>query len=249
MPLVFGAVPTMDSIAVADTVYLSESIRVPVTCNGTFSDLDGYGDVLLGKGILYDNRSFSAVPDNNVRYEDASCGLSGIGTTGYVNCSFDVWYYANASEWVCNLTVYDATASDSIEDGFVIPSLLALSGSGFSYDNGSGGAIGLGDVSGISGLTITNSGNTDLGVEVSGSGLTCDSGSVPVSYQRYSVDSGFSYGDGVNLTGSAVAVNGFSLSRRIDDAIPSTGTLYWRLRMPVSAVGGECSGTISIDAV
>jgi len=104
--------------------------------------------------------------------------------------------------------------------------------------------------------TMTQYGNVDAGLRVSGGDLTCTIGSttigtIPVANQHWSLSSSTAWADATPLGTdiSAEAANTLiDIGLRTSDTVPVTVPIYWNIFMPTSGVGGTCTGTTVINA-
>jgi hypothetical protein len=101
---------------------------------------------------------------------------------------------------------------------------------------------------------ITNEGNVQLDIQVSGNGdMSCTSGTIPVGNIHYNATSGQDYAVMCVLTHIATDTcpslsSTFNLAKTTDGT-PSTKDTYWKLRVPSSNVGRICNGTILFTAL
>jgi len=243
----FGA--NVNSPSIDSNIFLSAGTVIQADCNASMTDADGFGNISEVVGLLYRNDSHPGNPlDNNNHYANSSCFTSGSGNDLNVTCSFSLWYYSDPGTWICNISGYDGT-NNSNWTNFEIMSLVAMDATPLSYHNGSDGSIDLGNLSAVALMNISNLGNTDISIELSGSNLSCDIGSVNVSNQRYSNGSNITYPTASVLTAAATNITGLIVPQRTNDTVSSLGNLYWLLMMPVAGVAGTCNGTISLNAV
>ena len=255
MGSVLGADPTVGAVSAPSSIALSAGTTQTITCNATIKDTDGYQNITNVNATFFDpgEASGSSSDDNNNHYTNSSCTLSGgSGNTTNAVCGIDLWYYANAaSDWECVINATDGTGSGGNTTGqtITVQQLKALSVTSLNYTS-SGSSINLGTVSDEETLNITNTGNVNITVDVSGGSeaLSCDIGTVPLGNERYNTTSGFAFAGGVNLTGTATNVSNFVVAQRTDDASPSVNYIYWLLKMPDDGVGGGCTGSITVNA-
>jgi len=253
---VFGAAPVVGPVSASTPINLNAGSTKDVSCNATITDLDGFQNITIANATLFDstNANPGSPDDNNNHYTNASCTLSGgSGNTTNAVCGFSLQYYANpGTSWECNMTAYDDvnTGSNTTGQTITVEELKALIVTSLSFDNGTGSSIDLGNTSGEETLNITNTGNINITVQVSGdsNAMSCSIGTIPLSNERYNITSGFSFAGGIQLTSTATNVSGFIVPQRTNDASPSINFIYWLLRMPTTGVGGSCSGNITVSA-
>lgn len=99
-------------------------------------------------------------------------------------------------------------------------------------------------------MVITQKGNDEADVEVSGVAMTCDTiGEIPVGNQQWSLTDVDHGGSGTaNLTGTAADTE-LHVAYRTDDVTPNTKTLYWNIVIPDTGVKGLCTGTNTIGVI
>lgn len=252
----------------AASVTLTENTTKSVSCAGTITDNDGYTDISQVCAFLYRSSvATSTIADNN-NYKYTLCGDSncvpsgGSGNTENYDCMFSVQYYAHptdagspwsAQNWVCEMWPENATATGTVAlDDVEMDSLLAIDVSAtISYgmvlpDNDTGGTNQT--------VTITNTGNRDIDVEVSGDLMctdysTCAGNILQPAQQEYSVNT-FAYGAGTSLTATTSPVQ-----VEVDLATPSSTTtpvadmIYWGVGIPIGQTGGSYTGQNTFTAV
>jgi hypothetical protein len=175
---------------------------------------------------------------------------------------FDVWYYANSGSWNCSANVTDSSGYTDFETNeTTIETLLSL-GLPDSLDYG---VINATYVSGEGMLNVTNYGNVEINLSLSGYAasvgdgfaMNCSlGGNISIEYEKYNVTvsnpgtldlSGFEEAY-VNLTSSPI-VSEFNLdSRQNDVSNEAFNETYWRIYVP-TGVGGTCQGNIVFGAV
>lgn len=98
---------------------------------------------------------------------------------------------------------------------------------------------------------ITNDGNVDIDIEISGTAMTCTAGSIPIGNQLADIANG-SYasmaasGTHYPYTATATTYSDIILNKRTTSVV--TDDLYHTITVPF-AVSGSCSGTNTISAV
>lgn len=254
LPIVFAADPTVSVVTAPSPVALVSGSTAAFSCNATITDLDGYGNITNVNATFFDpaEASETSSDDNNNHYTDSSCTLSNSsGNTTDAFCSFALQYYANpASDWECIITATDDNGTGTATTGQAvnIQELKALTVTSLAFSDSSGGTIDLGATSVETSLNITNTGNVNITVQVNGSAMSCDIGTLALSNIHYNTTSGFSYANGVVLNESPTNVSNFVVAQRTSESTPSIGSLYWLLSMPSDGAGGSCTGTVSVDA-
>jgi len=236
-----------------------------VLCEAVVEDLDG--DVLKNARAEFFSLSsfYGDVDDNNYHYTNNSCYLNssygGENETKIV-CGFDLMYYSNYGDWSCFFYVEDnlSSVANNTDETYLNPLLSVGAVSSVDF-----GELNVGAVSEEKIVNITNYGNVDINLSLSGySGesmdgfaMNCSVGeNISIGYQKYNLTSST---PGVlnlssfenrylNLTSDSV-VREFELRAREDDFQNNAfNETYWRIYVPVG-VGGSCQGNIVFGAV
>ena len=238
-----------------------------IYCSGLATDYNGWNDISYGWGEFFDNSNslYGEEDDNNIHYTNSSCTIDEESMySAWINCSFDVWYYANYGTWNCTLFANDTKGREgSGDDTIIISSLLALG----LPDSINYGEVNLTEVSLENITNVTNYGNVKINLSLSGYGfkpedgnaMNCTLGSIKnisIEHEKYNLtdsnegilDLSQFIANYTNLT-SFPKVKEFNLDYRQNDtyneAINST---YWRIYIP-AGVSGECMGNIVFGAV
>ncbi len=255
------AVTLEDDVASpADEIDLVEGTTKTVHCDARVKDPNGWTDIVVTNATIYDDSSsLGAADDNNAHYTNSSCGVSmGSGIEAAVNCTFEVWYYANATTWTCNLRVADqADLTDNGTDTSVVQSLVALDMPGvIDFGTLQVGTPSATDVA----QNINNTGNQNMDINLDGYGvvdgdglsMNCTDGTnpgIPLENIRYNIsDTGDGYSTMTALTDTAFTETAFDLLQRFDDLSPSTQNTYWKFNVSGGAAG-TCNGTVNIAAI
>lgn len=269
-----AAAPTVDTITAAassggsETAFIvSENTMTTLYVHGTISDADGCADVATNGSVtakffrssLAEGADCSA--DNNDCYviANASCTKTACDGTPQdtlfsYECTAPIQYYADSTasgphantNWTARIAATDAsTATGYGSDTIEIETLIALdTTASVNY-----GYLELGAESAEQTLTVTNTGNSGIDVNLSVSGpMTCSTGEIPPSDNRYSGTQGFSFIDGMSITPVPGEFE-INLGNRTNDSTPSTKNVYLKLRMPSAGAGGTCSNTLTVTAV
>ena len=235
-------------------------------CSGLATDYNGWNDVKYAFAVFYDNTSSSYVgaDDNNFHYTNSSCTITQDALyTDWVNCSFDVWYYANSGLWTCTILVNDTLRKPGYGSSTInMSSLLALGLPDIIYY----GEVNATEVSAENVTNVTNYGNVKINLSLSGYGFKTNDGNamnctigavknISIGFEKYNLTSttpgvlnytqfNATY---INLT-SAPVVKTYNLNYRQNDTFnEAINTTYWRIYVPLG-VGGTCQGNIIFGA-
>jgi len=245
----------------ADSISLVESGKYTAYCTGTVNDTNGYGDVTSLTGELFHTDSdhlWETSDNNSIHYSNNSCTMTG-GSGQYADgrCDFEVIYYASNGTWTCNLTATDIAiqkGSSDVEDDIEVQDLIALDVPGL-VDFGS---LYVGDTSGETTITTTNTGNTMIDILLDAYGfvngdakaMVCTGGgvgSIDNSWLKYNAtETAMDFDDGTMtaITDDPVLRDEVNLYQSNEVGGNSTQATYWKLRIPVG-VEGFCSGIVT----
>ncbi len=264
------SVPQVNSAVIATStggdpatlIDLIENASVNMYVSGEFEDGDGCGDVKNNGGNIDVFFYRSGVAGGagcetnhancyHVNFTGGDCSIFGCDlgteTTSTYECIIPVEYYSdptdesssyNAQNWVALVQATDSEfATGTFSATTEISSLLALDVSPtLAYGILSLGASSTSD----SVLEVTNTGNMSLDVMISGTDMICDTGSLPVSQQHYALTSGNGYDTLTIIDATSTLVN-INLSKQTSDEL-SVKSLYFKVLLPTSTLGGGCMG-------
>jgi hypothetical protein len=261
--------PDMSNVSIennASSLALVPNASRVVTCVGLATDYNGWADVKYSFAVLYDNTSssYNGADDNNLHYTNSSCTITQEGTyTDWINCTFNVWYYANPGVWTCTILVNDTLRKPGYgSDVINVSSLLALGLPDVIYY----GEVNATDVSAENVTNITNYGNVKINLSLSGYGfvlndgnaMNCTSGAIKniaIAHEKYNLtvsnpgvlDISQANANYTNLTANPV-VKKYNLNFRQNDTFnEAINTTYWRIYVP-TGVAGTCQGNIIFGA-
>jgi len=196
-----------------------------------------------------------------------SCGGASDFTASY-KCSVSTQYFAESTDagsyqegiltgegndddanWKCTLVPSDESTGTSAESatGKEVNTLTALNvAASFSY-----GSLALGANTGATNQTtlVTNTGNVGLDTELSGTAMTCTTGSIAVGNQEYA-NATFTWGvGGTDLSGLATELDLDAERTNAAASTDPTKDIYWGLGIPATGAEGSCSGTNTVTAL
>lgn len=240
-------------------IILIESTTKSVSCAGTVTDNDGFGEISAVGAFLYRSGAGTSTPDNNnykySLYGDSECVPSnGSGTTEDYTCAFSVYFYAHPTDgsspwsgenWVCEMWPEDTTATGTPDtDNIEMDTLWALDvSSSINYST-----VNPGSDTGPTNqtVTVTNTGNADMDPQLGGDYLI-DIGDVAnwiLHSQQQCAGVGFTYGAGTPLAASTSPVTlDLTLPLPQSTTTPITDTIYWGIGAPVGKPAVTYNGT------
>ena len=185
-------------------ISLTPNKTTTVSCVVVIRDYNGDPDIAMVNATFYDSAtsSASAADNNNSHYANSSCeriadtgNYNGYADDPYhslANCTFEVEYYANAEDWVCNVTVFDNMSwSDNKWNNENISELLAMGLPDIiNYTKVNATEVSLEQIA-----NVTNFGNTQLNLTLDSFGdtpgdnlaMNCtlgNIGTIPAMYQK-----------------------------------------------------------------
>lgn len=254
---------------------LTPNDTTSLKCIAVVRDYNGEADIDDAVSAFFDNAySYGDSDDNNSHYTNTTCvitntfgsynGYNDDAYTALVNCTYDVWYYANATEWNCTMVVNDSYNWEGIGyDLITIDPLLALG----LPDIIQYGEVNATYVSDENVTNVTNYGNVKINLSLSGYGfwendgnaMNCTLGAnqnISIEYEKYNLTTttpgDISYSEFIanytNLTSYPVTKI-FNLDFRHQEAVNEAWNYtYWRIYVPLG-VAGTCQGNIIFGAV
>lgn len=253
---------------------LTPNSTTRLNCISIATDYNGKGTMENISGIIYSKLTAikTSSDDNNNHYTNTSCKITtdfGVWNEIYsndynllINCSFDVGFYADPGEWACGVSVGDNTGLSSYyETNFTMQELMSLG----VQDYVEFGIINSTYVSNESTVNVTNLGNVEIDLILSGYGETggdgysmkCNLGDegIPIGYQKYDLTTSVSGPLSLSafqslytsLTSDTTFKN-YNLDYRKNDTFnDATNSTYWRIYVP-RGVAGDCDGNIVFSA-
>jgi CheY-like chemotaxis protein len=264
-----NSAPTVTNVSVngGSNITLTENTTTSISVTATVTDTNGYADISSVAGRLYRSGVSGAQActlDGNNCYQQTGYSLTGCsGNSCTATLTFLVQFFAqptdtgspNAAEyWLGWVQATDASAATgtafSPNSVTELNTLRALDvQTTVSY-----GSLLPGNNTGAtnSTTTITNTGNSVIDIEVSGSQLctdypTCAGGGIPIGNQQYKTTT-FTYGAGTALTSTPTWVN-ITIAKPTATPSNSTANLYWGLGLPNPLPAGSYTGSITVSAV
>jgi hypothetical protein len=262
--------PVSSAVAITgELITLTENTTANVIVTATVTDTDGCEDIdSVSVKFFRTDLTSSGADDANHRYTQAAVLDTGTCEGGgdlssTWTATISVQYYADPTDagaysgttWSAEVIPSDHIGAGTTEgnDTTEMATLKALEATTpIAY-----GELALNGNTGTTDqtTTITNTGNTAIGVQVDGYGsidgdgksMICTSGSVLLENEKYSKTALTAYASKTVLTDTAATVADFSINQRTDGA--STNVLYWGFGMPINGVGGSCAGTVVFTAI
>ncbi|MGV8151940.1 MAG: hypothetical protein ACP5OG_02575 [Candidatus Nanoarchaeia archaeon] len=245
-----------------------------ILCNAIVVDYNGDQDIKYATAEIFDTTSsYGASEDNNNHYNNLSCNISnsfgswnGVADDEYtalVNCTFNLWYYANPNVWNCTVFINDTLDFNAIgSDNVTVNQLLSIG----LPDSINYGKVNASYMSDEKNASVINYGNVKLNLSLYGYGsnesdglaMNCTTGStknISIEYEMYNlsyfnissmnlVQATTNY---LNLSGTRT-VRQFNLGPRNNDTLNEAwNNTYWRIYVP-RGVAGNCTGRIVFGA-
>jgi len=257
--------PFVDSVQISTTAYSANENPMVLSSvgstttfhiNGVVSDQNGWTDISTVTASLYRSGvgSWCTANNNNCYFHPACMFSNSTGTIRSFDCAIEVANYAeptdsgsiySAETWNANVIVEDLSAltgTNSTTNELL--SLLSVSTTN-SIDYGN---MPVNQTSTSSAtLIITNRGNVNIDVTIASDGMTCTVGSLPAYLQKWDL-ADVDYTSMQKTLGATGQLAGLNLLKQTSSQTASTGTLYWRIKIPYGVAGGVCSGATYISA-
>lgn len=258
----FDPILTNFTLNGAQDIVLTPGSTTTVYATGTVIDFNGFSDIDYATTTIY--RSGVGVgcsPDENNCYEVAStsCSFSSCsGNSCELQCAADMQFFADptdagtyvAEDWLAEMSVFDAAgAEDTVFTlGVDVLTLRALTASStIPY-----GSLAVDDDTGSynATTTVTNDGNDNIDVSLSGTNLTFGASSIGVSNQLYATST-FTYSAcGVcNSLSSTPTQLEVDLIKPTSSTTPIRDEVYWGLYVPPGVAAATHEGTNTFTAV
>jgi hypothetical protein len=249
LPAVFAGTQTVSTVIVTpSTIDLNAGSTKYVTCTSIIIDTETWESITTINATIWDTvaSAESSADDNNNHYTNTSCNLGNNDTLNSrpVTCGFSLQYYSNSSTWTCKIRTYNSTLDlASNETNTTVNSLVSLDVPETSVNFG---ALNLGNTSpNDANITITNTGNIKIDVDISGTDFSCSSGSLGYNYTRYSDTPESEYTAMTELTNEASSLN---LNVPKSTGTDSIKPIFWKISLPSSGIGGICTNIITFTA-
>jgi hypothetical protein len=241
-----------------------------IYCWGYVFEVDGYDDLTNAFGRIWDegNYNYWDPQNNKYQYRNDSCAYSPTsepGANAMVNCTFDVWFYANYSDWNCTITINDTfnhlvnSSGNATMEQIVAVDITnsTLNWSTVSIDT---------DYDPYVEFNVENEGNVRLDIEVdaynnTATGTTdtiafeCDIGTIAVNriaFNLTNASTGAVYGESTLLDVAGV------VSSPQFDLVPQDGTFniptnrsgFLGINVPGNPmINGTCNGFLRVNGV
>ena len=256
--------PQVSSVIINNNnnINLSENSSIGISWSATITDTDGYTNLATATGKIYRSGvGSSCTLDNNNCYSDASCDFydcSGSSCTAI--CSANLYFLTEATSTgstyasqyyqalIQATDIYTEVGSTiSTSDSIDVNSMSAFNiGSSLVY-----GEVLAGSDSGSNNtaITITNTGNSLINLEITGDYMctdypACGAQSIEPKYQQYKLNT-FTYGTGTTLSTAPTVVN-IGISKPTQTPSNSFKNLYWGISIPSSQESGNYQGATTI---
>lgn len=243
-------------------IALTEGATTTVYASSTISDDNGYQDIVHASSTIFrEGVGALCSPNDNNCYQvsSSSCVYSNCaGTSCTLQCRADLQYIAEPTDagstyasqsWFARLFLRDSTGLTALATSSAID-VLTLRGLQIGTPDIDFGSLSAGGDTGSvnAQTTIVNTGNTPIGIQVSGTDLA-GGVSIPVGSQKYATST-FAYGTCSIcqfLTGSATNVD-VSLAKPTATTTPVSSDIYWGISVPNGTDATVHTGTNTFTA-
>lgn len=243
-------------------IALTEGATTTIYASSTISDDNGYTDIVNATSSIFrEGVGALCTPNDNNCYQVASstCVYSNCaGSSCTLQCRADLQYIADptdagstyeAQSWFARLFLSDTTGLTAYATSSAVD-VLTLRGLRIAIPSLDFGSLSAGADSGSVNAqsTIINTGNTPIGIQVSGTDLA-GGVDIPVGSQKYATST-FAYGSCSIcqfLTGSATNVD-VSLAKPTATTTSVSSDIYWGISVPNGTDASVHSGTNTFTA-
>ena len=273
-----GNIPTSTIFFAVDgeedtgSIELTPNSTTTASCWGVAEDLDGLSaldpDGLTS--VIYSD-SEDRFSDENLTtvYRNDSCDVSDLQVDGSWNCTYEVQYFAEPSDWTCAVNITNNPVlvqgqenvyyNDTINTTSTVEELVALYVHNRTVDFGLR-AVDT-NYTADTEVRVYNEGNILLDLELdafnssstfeddSTQAMNCSIGHIPINYMRFSLieDADDESGDLVPMVAEgATGPQPFNLAPRNDGdgtLLPTFGSTYWAPAIPIDTAGA-CTGRL-----
>ncbi len=245
---VFAALPTIDNIALGQASYTpTENSTTTVRIDFNVTDLDGISNL--------NNSACNCKFDNNPAWQalyenaaDNNCDNQTIDAdTIQYTCLVDMQYWYENNTYSVNITVKDnETQVNNATETFTYITLIAsvLDTTTINFGTLTSPDYGINKTDTNSPMTITNTGNKQLTLKVTGAPLADSNGISPnISISQFYVKNDSSASGALQLTASQQTIPNTLVP--IEDSTPGGNTedIWWFFSVPNPFLPGSYSGT------
>jgi len=258
---VLNRAPQIDSLSINKgfNIDLLAGQNKTVSCNGSFTEVDGYTDINTLNATFFSSGTGTLLGDIDNRtnhYTNTSCSFTNNpGSSQDYNCSFSLDYYAVNGTWTCVVYIEDGAGDvHNLQDTIDINPMTAIGVASAVADFGKVQAMG---TSPQVPLNVVNFGNIELDLNIFAyasnesdeRAMNCTEGDIPFSNMRFNLTSGLTFSEMTPITGkSSPTFIEFDLFRRVWDGPESTKPTYWRVQVPFGSEG-ICYGKLVFSAI
>jgi hypothetical protein len=233
-------------------IVLTEGATTTISATGTVTDFNGYQDIIQATSSIYRSGvGAQCTADDNSCYQIASTSctfLDCAGNSCTLSCSADIYFFADptdagstfaADTWLSRVQVEDSSGAVDVVTAAAVE-LLTLFGlsvdTDIAYDDGGELGIAVGTDTGAvnATTTVSNTGNKNIDIQLSGTNLTGGASSIPVGEQKYATST-FAYSSCSIcqfLTGSATSFE-VDLPKPTSTSTPIVDDVYWGINIPL----------------
>jgi len=250
-------------------INLTEGTSTDVVITATVSDNNGCQDIqdvktsVYRSGIGWSGCNESGEHNDNYCYALINCTVTSGSCTGpndvdaNYTCTVSIWYHADPTDvgtqypdenWKNTVIAYDEALSGytEIQTGVEMISLVALDVTD-SIDYGTLIPGQANDSDKIA--TVTATGNCGLDVEYSGTDMTSNGNSIPVSQQKYDLTGGKAWESMDYTLSNTPTERELNCAKTTNRNNPATKNTYFRIKIPQTQPSGNYSGTNTFGAV
>lgn len=249
----------------SNAIVLTENTTTTVYATTTVTDANGCSTItnviadFYRSGVTASGCDTAGESNNNSCYPIQSCTVVGgtcsgaLDTTANYVCSVSLQYYADptdagtysAQTWTVNISASDGVATST--DATATAELNQLTALNVTASIAYGTVPANTDTGSTNQTTtVTNTGNTAIDPDISGTDMVDGLNEIGVEYQKYS-DAAFTYtSGGTALSTTPTSIN-LTLPQRTSGVV--TDDVLWGIGVPAGTVPGSYTGTNTFTAV
>jgi hypothetical protein len=270
-----NAAPTISNVQINPSpIVLTENGTTSVAITATITDANGCAEVISSGTIwfaLYRSGVATSTPSStynaNSMYTTSSFGTfsvqasdtctGGSDTTADVSSTVPVWYIADPTDasstfssefWVGYVKAFDYTNSSSSATSSAQVELNTLTAITVTPLITFGTVAAGSNTAGVNQVaTTTNTGNSKVDIEFSGTDMT-GNGTIAATNQKYATAT-VTYASLAYTLSNSATVRDINLSDASVTSTPNTSTTYWGIAVPGGSASGTYTGTNTFTAV
>lgn len=269
-----NATPSVTAVNISpDPINLTENATTVITITATISDSNGCDDVFasgtitavlyrsgVGGGASCTADDSNCYPNITLAEVDDTC-TGGTDTSGDASETIAIWYFAEATDasssfsgqtWQATVKAVDGSNASSTNTDSSSPVLNTQAAlnvtASINYGTLSAGTTSTLTQIQQSTTTVTNTGNSSLDSDISGTNMTSGGNTIDANYQKFATSSA-GYDSLIYTLSTSAQTIQFNLAKATSSSTPATANSFWGINVPNGQANGIYNGTSTFDAV